>query len=208
VTAFEWLDSPGDTSRKERKMKLKKRDRKRPPEKLYWWNKSRPLTTLAAVLFLASMPCFGTEPANLNPALPELLQNLHDLYLEQYPLFAAAFSGAVKLPLKTAYGEELKTNVNLCEPYQHMIVDDSARLIRKVAPISSERGQQKETINELISLYEHLAEANQFLADVLLKLSFETGLDWRHQFYKLQSESVFYQMVLNTRIQQLITATL
>ena len=31
-----------------------KRDRKRPPEKLYWWDrwdKSRPLTALAAVLF-------------------------------------------------------------------------------------------------------------------------------------------------------------
>ena len=184
-----------------------KRDRKRPPEKLYWWDKSRPLTGLAAVLFLALMPCFGTEPANLNPALPELLQNVHDLYLDQYPLFAAAFSGAVKMPLKTAYGEELKTNVNLCTAYQHMIVDDSAGLIRKVAPISSEREEQKETINELLLLYEHLAEANQFLTDVLLKLSFETGLDWRHQFYKLQSESVFYQHLLASRIQQLITNT-
>jgi hypothetical protein len=133
-------------------MNLKERDRKRPPEKLYWWDKSRPFAALAAVLFLALMPCFGTEPANLNPALPELLQNVHDLYLDQYPLFAAAFSGAVKLPLKTAYGEELKTNVNLCEPYQHVIVDDSARLIRKVAPLSSERGEQKETINELLLL--------------------------------------------------------
>jgi hypothetical protein len=181
-------------------------ERKRPPEKLRWYHKSCALAVVTVFLFLALVPV-RAEPVDPNLPLPQLLQKLHDLYLDEYPLFAEAFSRAVKLPNKTTYGQELKSNVNLSKPYEHMIVDYSARLIRKVAPISADRAEQKETINELIWLQEQLVDANLFLADVLLKLSFETGLDWREQFQKLQAESVFYQQLLAPRIQQLIANT-
>ena len=145
------------------------------------------LTYAAAFLFLASVRCFGAD----EPPLPQLLQKLHDLYLDDYGLFAEAFSGEVKLAPKTGYGQELQTNINLCRPYQHMIVDDSAKLIPKVDPLSSDAAEKKETLIELIYLHKQLAQVNEYLADVLLKLSFETGLDWRHQFNKLQGESVY-----------------
>jgi hypothetical protein len=181
-------------------------ERKRTSEKLRWYHKSCALAVVAVFLFLASVPV-RAEPVDPNLPLPQLLQKLHDLYLDEYPLFAEAFSRAVKLPSKTTYGQELKSNVNLSKPYEHMIVDYSARLIRNVSPLSADRAEQKETINELISLQEHLADTNSFLADVLLKLSFETGVDWREQFQKLQSESLFYQQLLRPRIQQLIAKT-
>jgi hypothetical protein len=65
--------------------------------------------------------------------LLELLQKLHDLYADDYPKFTAAFSEAVKSPTKTAYGEELKTNVNMCELYGRMIGQDSLRLMKAPA---------------------------------------------------------------------------
>jgi hypothetical protein len=92
---------------------------------------------------------------------------------------------------------------------QHMIVDESAKLMTKVAALSSDEGEQKKAIAEFIFLHEQLAQVNEYLADVLLKLSFETGLDWRHQFQKLQSESVFYeqvqQLIANKRSRREVT---
>jgi hypothetical protein len=127
---------------------------------------------------------------------------------DDYPKFTAAFSEAVKSPTKTTYGEELKTNVNMCEFYGRMIGQDSMRLMKKVASPAADKDEQKGTINELLWLHQQLASTNFFIDDAMLTLSFETGVDWRHVFYKLQSESVFYQDALNTRIQQLITTTL
>jgi hypothetical protein len=181
-------------------------ERKLTPKKLRWRHKGRSLAVVAGFLLLVLVPLRAAQ-ADLNPPLPELLQKLHDLYLDKYQLFAEAFSRAIKLPAKTAYGEELKTNINLCKVYQDTIVDYSARLERKVAPISSDRAEQKKTINELIWLEGQLADANRFLVEVLLKLSLETGLNWRDQFENLKSESVFYQGVLMHRIQQLISST-
>jgi hypothetical protein len=143
----------------------------------------------------------GCETVTTRPQLrtrstsAETPAKLHDLYLDDYGLFAEAFNGEVKPAAKTSYGGELKTNINLCRPYQHMIVDESAKLMTKVAALSSDEGEQKKAIAEFIFLHEQLAQVNEYLADVLLKLSFETGLDWRHQFQKLQSESVFYEQV-------------
>jgi hypothetical protein len=189
---------------------MKKEDapsgRKLTPKKLRWYHKNRSIPVVAGFLLLVLVPLHAAQ-TDLNPPLPELLQKLHDLYLNQYPLFAEAFSRAIKLPAKTAYGEDLKTNINLCKVYQNLIIENSARLKEKIAPISSDRAEQKKTINELIWLEEQLADANRFLTEVLLKLSFETGLDWRHQFYTLESESVFYQGLLTTQIQQLISST-
>jgi len=185
---------------------MKTSGRKRTRERLRWCHKNLLIPVVAGFLLLVLVPLRAAQ-ADVDPPLPELLQKLHDLYLDQYPLFAEAFSGAIKLPAKTAYGQELRTNINLCKVYQDTIVDYSARLEREVAPISSDRAEQKKTINELIWLEGQLADANRFLVEVLLKLSFETGLDWRHQFYTLESESVFYQGLLTTRIQQLISST-
>jgi hypothetical protein len=185
---------------------MKTSGRKRTRERLRWCHKNLLIPVVAGFLLLVLVPLRAAQ-ADVDPPLPELLQKLHDLYLDQYPLFAEAFSRAIKLPAKTAYGQELKTNINLCKVYQDTIVDYSARLEREVAPLSSDGAEQKQTINELIWLEKQLADANRLLAEVLLKLSFETGLDWRRQFYKLQSESVFYQELLTPRIQQLISST-
>jgi len=136
-------------------------ERKLTPKKLRWRHKGRSLAVVAGFLLLVLVPLRAAQ-ADLNPPLPELLQKLHDLYLDKYQLFAEAFSRAIKLPAKTAYGEELKTNINLCKVYQDTIVDYSARLERKVAPISSDRAEQKKTINELIWLEGQLADANRF----------------------------------------------
>ena len=166
----------------------------------------RVLLLVAVILLVEPLAVYAQS--SLLPSLPELLQKLHDLYADDYPKFTAAFSEAVKSPTKTTYGEELKTNVNMCEFYGRMIGQDSMRLMKKVASPAADKDEQKGTINELLWLHQQLASTNFFIDDAMLKLSFETGVDWRHVFYKLQSESVFYQDVLNTRIQQLITTTL
>jgi hypothetical protein len=36
------------------------------------------LTYVAALLFLASVRCYGADPVELDPPLPKLLQKLHD----------------------------------------------------------------------------------------------------------------------------------
>jgi hypothetical protein len=70
-------------------------ERKRPPEKLRWYHKSCALAVVTVFLFLALVPV-RAEPVDPNLPLPQLLQKLHDLYLDEYPLFAEAFSRAVK----------------------------------------------------------------------------------------------------------------
>jgi hypothetical protein len=87
-------------------------ERKRTPEKLRWCHKNRFHPVVAGFLLLVLVPLRAAQ-ADVDPPLPELLQKLHDLYLDQYPLFAEAFSRAIKLPAETAYGQELKTNINL-----------------------------------------------------------------------------------------------
>jgi hypothetical protein len=58
-----------------------------------------------------------------------------------------------------------------------MIVDESAKLMTKVAALSSDEGEQKKTIAELIFLHEQLAQVNEHLADsVKTLLRDRTGL--------------------------------
>jgi hypothetical protein len=73
----------------------------------------RVLLLVAVILLVEPLAVYAQS--SLLPSLPELLQKLHDLYADDYPKFTAAFSEAVKSPTKTTYGEELKTNVNMCE---------------------------------------------------------------------------------------------